>query len=254
MNNNTNVVYPNIIRNEQIKPYKKDFDYSYTLGSYPTIEMIKANADIVKIVYIHTDYSDNYMIESLCNEKHISVKYDNKIISKISDKENCYVVGIFNKFSCVLNADKPHIVLVNPSDMGNLGTIMRTIVGFGIHDIAIIRPCADIFHPKTIRSSMGAFFKLCYQYFDSFEEYINLYNKHDIFTFMLNGQETLTINDCPKTRVYSLVFGNEASGLDDYFCNIGTSILIPQSSEVDSLNLAIAVGIGAFIFTSCNII
>ncbi len=28
--------------------------------------------------------------------------------------------------------DKNHLVLVEPSDMGNLGTIIRTMLGFGI--------------------------------------------------------------------------------------------------------------------------
>jgi TrmH family RNA methyltransferase len=44
------------------------------------------------------------------------------------------------------------------------------------------------------------------------------------------------------------VFGNEATGLDDSFLQIGTSIIIPQSPDVDSLNITIAVGIGTFLF------
>jgi len=148
-----------------------------------------------------------------------------------------------------LDSNKSHIVLVNPSNMGNVGTIIRTAVGMGIYDIALISPCTDLFNPKTIRSSMGALFKLRHQYFSSFEEYQKQYNNHDIFPFMLNGSNTLEIQNCPKTELFSLVFGNEATGLDDSFLEVGTSICIPQSSDVDSLNVTIAVGIGTFIFT-----
>jgi len=65
---------------------------------------------------------------------------------------------------------------------------------------------------------------------------------------MLNGENTLTLKDCPKTELFSLVFGNEATGLDDSFLKVGTSIFIPQSPDVDSLNLTIAVGIGVYTF------
>ena len=136
--------------------------------------------------------------------------------------------------------------------MGNLGTILRTAVGFGIYDIAIILPGADIFHPKTVRSSMGALFKLRFHQYQSFQEYRNEFQKHQIFTFMLNGENTLTIQECPKVQLFSLVFGNEATGLDDSYLEVGTSILIPQSPDVDSLNLTIAVGIGAYVFTNQN--
>ena len=48
---------------------------------------------------------------------------------------------------------------------------------------------------------------------------------------------------------FSLVFGNEASGLPDEFAQWGISTLIPHSSRIDSLNLAIAAGIGMYAFT-----
>ncbi len=234
---------------ELIKPYKKSFDYSYTLGAFPTIELIKSHPEIVKAVYIHTSFTDRISIEELCTKNNISILTNDKLFNKISDKENCFVIGVFDKFECTLETQKSHIVLVNPSNMGNVGTIIRTAVGMGIYDIALITPCADLFNPKTIRSSMGAIFKLRHQYFSSFKEYQNQYDKHDIFTFMLNGSNTLEIQNCPKTELFSLVFGNEATGLDDSFLRIGTSICIPQSPDVDSLNVTIAVGIGTFVFT-----
>ena len=88
-------------------------------------------------------------------------------------------------------------------------------MGFGIYDLAIILPAADIFNPKTVRSSMGALFKMNFMLFDSFDDYRQQYQEHEIFTFMLDGDKSLTIQDCPKANLYSLVFGNEATGLDD---------------------------------------
>ncbi len=234
----------------QIKPYKKDADYSYTLGAFPTYELIKTKPEYVRKVLVDTSFTDQDNLKRLCEEKAIPLEFNNKLIAKISDKENCYVAGIFDKYTCKLSADRPHIVLVNPSNMGNLGTILRTAVGFGIYDVAIILPGADIYNPKTVRSSMGALFRLNFCHYENFENYHSEFSKHEIFTFMLNGENTLTLKDCPKAELYSLVFGNEATGLDDSYLKVGTSIFIPQSPDVDSLNLTIAVGIGAYTFTN----
>lgn len=241
---------PAVNNEQQIKPYKKDADYSYTLGAFPTFELIKSRPGKVRKVLTDSSFTDMEHLRKLCEEYRIPLEINNKLIQKLSDKENCYVAGIFDKYECGLDTDKPHIVLVNPSNMGNLGTILRTAVGFGIYNIAIILPAADLYNPKTVRSSMGALFKLNFTQFQTFEEYQQQFSKHEIFTFMLNGENTLTLKDCPKAELYSLVFGNEATGLDDSFLKVGTSIFIPQSPDVDSLNLTIAVGIGAYVFTN----
>ena len=242
----------NSIGSEQIKPYKKDTDYSYTLGAFPTFELIDAKPDIVRKVIVHSSFTEQEKLRSICSKNNIGIELNDKLINKLSDKENCYVAGIFYKYECKLEVDKPHIVLVNPSNMGNLGTIIRTAVGFAIYNLAIIRPCAGIFNPKTVRSSMGALFRLNFTLYDSFDSYRQEFGKHEIYTFMLNGENTLTLDNCPKAKLYSLVFGNEASGLDDSFLKVGTSIMIPQSPHVDSLNLTIAVGIGAYVFSNQN--
>ncbi len=96
---------------------------------------------------------------------------------------------------------------------------------------------------------MGALFRLNFQLFKSFDDYRREFGKHEIFTFMINRVNTLGIRDCPKPKLFSLVFGNEAAGLDDSYLKVGTSVMIPQTDDVDSLNLTIAVGIGVYEFT-----
>lgn len=236
----------------KIKTYKKDFDYSYMLGAYGTIELIKTRPELIRAVYIHSGYKDKQNLQMLCTQANVPVCFEDSVFNKISQKENHYVFAVFKKFLCTINSNEPHIVLVNPSDMGNLGTIMRIAAGCNIHNIAIISPSADIWHPKAVRASMGALFKLDFQYFNEFEEYQTLFSKHDYFPFILNAKEILDLRRIPEIKLFSLIFGNEASGLDQRFNSIGTGIKIPQSNAVDSLNLSVAVGIGAFAFASVN--
>lgn len=236
-----------------LKPYKKEYDYSYTLGAYATIEMIQTRPKLARAVSIHSSYSDKAAIEKLCRRNHIPLLYDDKIFSRLSQKENCYILGVFNKYADRLEKDKPHIVLVNPGDMGNLGTIIRIAAGFQICNLGIITPAADVFNPKTIRASMGSLFRINCQQFETFEEYQHSYGQHQVFPFMLHAHITLSPENCPKEDLFSLVFGNEATGLDEEkYSTIGTSIKIPQSGLVDSLNISVAAGIGTFIFAHKN--
>ena len=232
-----------------IKSYKKDAEYSYTLGAFPTIELLKTRPSEVLEVYVHSTFTDVKTIEELTKPYGIPVICQDKVINKLSDKENCFVIGVLKKYQDTLQKDKSHIVLVNPSNMGNMGTIIRTAIGFGIKNLAIISPGVDVFHPKTIRASMGALFRINCQYFQSFEEYEAAYPQHEIFCFMLNAKRQLTAGNCPKPKLFSLVFGNEATGLADSFLEKGTSVIIPQSKEVDSLNITIAAGVGMYLFT-----
>ena len=136
------------------------------------------------------------------------------------------------------------MVLVNPSNAGNLGTILRSCLGFGYKDIAIIRPGVDIFDPKTVRASMGALFGVRFAYFDTFEDYVAQTGKRAYYPFML--QTDTPLHNCHFQKPHALIFGNESSGLPASFLEIGNPVIIRHSNEIDSLNLPIAVSVALY--------
>ena len=236
-----------------MKKYKKTDLESYTLGTTLTLELLNKKVNYVKRVYIHSKQEKNdayYKIINICQDKKIDVIFSDKIINTLSDKENCYVIGVFEKYQEELDLNSNHIVLVNPSNMGNLGTIIRSSIGFGIKDLVIIKPGVDIFDPKVIRSSMGAIFNMHFQYFDSFHAYQELTPTREFYPFMLKAKTNL--KDITVKGKYSLIFGNEATGLPDNFLNVGVPIIIKHSKSIDSLNLDNAVSIALFEFTKNN--
>lgn len=235
----------------KLKSYKKDFEYSYSFGVFPTLELLDRRPDEVIKVLIASNTSESHgvkKIRDICLTKGIEVDVNDKAIERISPKENSHAVGVFKKYTMKLEEGKNHVVLVNPSDMGNLGTIIRTMLGFGIQNLAIVKPAADIFDPRVVRSSMGAVFKLNFEHFDNFNDYMKLY-KNDIYTFMLKADISIHDVDIAPEKPFSIVFGNEGSGLPDEFLSYGTSVIIPHSSQIDSLNLSVAVGIAHYEFT-----
>lgn len=227
----------------KLKKYDKKFDYSYTFGAYPTIDLLKLNINKVIEVVIDPDHQNDVgilTIIELCKQNNIPINFSKSVIQKIAFKENTYVVGVFNKYSSKLQKDKNHIVLVNPSNTGNLGTIIRTMIGFEINNLAIITPAVDIFDPKVLRSTMGAFFSLNFEFFTSIEDYQKLY-QNKLYSFMLDGSEELS--QVKFVEPYSLIFGNEGAGLDLKYSHIAQPVFIKHSNAIDSLNLSVCVGL-----------
>lgn len=240
----------------QLKRYNKKIDYSYSMGTFPTIEMLKYKPAKVLKILVHSQlHKDKQfeLISTLCRQNQIILEQNDKAIERIRDKESCLVIGVFEKFVNVLDKSMNHVVLVNPSDMGNMGTIIRTCIGFGIKDLAIISPGVDIYNPKVVRASMGSLFHLNFVYYESYEEYKSNYGERMVYLFMLEGVTELSKVSIDKTSAYSLVFGNESSGLDDSYSKEGTSVFIKHSSDIDSLNLSMAVGIGLYEFTNMKL-
>lgn len=233
-----------------MKKYKKGDLESYTLGTTLTLELLNKKIEYVTRVYIHSKQEKNetyYKIVDICELNNIEIVYSDKVINSLSDKDNCYVIGVFKKFNTDIDYTKNHIVLVNPSNMGNMGTIIRSSVGFNISDLVIISPGVDIFDPKVIRSSMGAIFNINFKYFDNFSDYYKMANDRNFYPFMLKAKTNL--RDVVVSNKFSLIFGNEATGLSDDYLNIGTPLIIKHTKNIDSLNLDNAVSIALYEFT-----
>lgn len=229
------------------KRYRKDSPVSYALGITLTFELLKFKREAVNRVYVHSAMKEGdtlQRLEQLCRVAGIEIVRADKIFHVLSQKENCYVIGEFQKFRGQLESDRSHIVLVNPSNAGNLGTIMRSALGFGMNQMAIIRPAVDAFEPKTVRASMGAVFSTEFMYFDSFTDYLAQYGERELYPFMLQAKKSL--HEVRPEGVFSLIFGNEATGLPEEFLHVGTTVVIPHSGRIDSLNLPIAASIAMY--------
>jgi TrmH family RNA methyltransferase len=233
------------------KRYRKEDSVSYSLGITLTFELLKFKTEYVNRVFVHSAMKQGDTLDKLlklCKDSDIEVVYADKIFNVLSQKDNCYVIGEFRKFESGLDKDSSHIVLVNPSNAGNMGTIMR--LGFEMNRMAIIRPAVDAFDPKVVRASMGAIFSTEFVYFDSFDEYMKKYGDRELYPFMLDAK--IKLHDVKPQGKFSLIFGNEATGLPHEFSKIGKSVIIPHSDRIDSLNLPIAASIAMYEATKAD--
>ncbi|MCX6100197.1 MAG: hypothetical protein NTV92_01990, partial [Candidatus Bipolaricaulota bacterium] len=221
-----------------LKRYQRGSDISYAEGVFATLELLTAQPNFVERILLSGRAEPNEgvaKIRALCAPRAIEATVDDRTIERLSPRGSHLAIGVFRKYAMTLDPNADHVVLVEPADMGNLGTIARTMVAFGFRDLALVRPAVDAFDPKA--------FRLSFAYVDSFDDYARVFPR-PVFAFMTDGRTRLGEVRFPSPC--ALVFGNESSGLPASFHEIGTSAAIPQTAAVDSLSLPTAVAIALY--------
>jgi TrmH family RNA methyltransferase len=129
-------------------------------------------------------------------------------------------------------------------DPGNLGAILRIADWFGIGHVFLGPGTVDLFNPKVIQASMGAFLRLCVQereLADLREEYPGLI----LAGADLAGQDVFAYQR-PSAAGLLLVIGNEGGGISEGNRSLLDAYLtIPaaKGGGAESLNAAVAAGI-----------
>lgn len=230
----------------KVSRYKKEDQVTYALGATVVMEFLINRPETVAGVILHPRFDSEATIEKIdeITKKYgIPVSTEEKAFNILSQKENCFVIGVIRKIKGEIGKGN-HVVLVNPSNAGNFGTIVRSCAGFGITRIAVIPPAVDHFDPKTIRASMGAESRVDIEVFDTFEDYSRRFPENNYYPFMLDGSVLLQKTEIKEP--FSLIFGNEATGLPKDFSEIGQPVRIEHTDNIDSLNLPIAASIALY--------
>ena len=240
----------------KLSRYKSPSPVSYTLGATLSYELFRTHPDSITRVFLRPNLTTDHLGTDLqqlldaIRKTHIEIIESDKPFNVLDAKDSCLLIAEFTKFNQPLDANAPHLILVNPADAGNLGTIMRSAAGFNYQNLAIITPAVDHFAPKTLRASMGAFTHLNIQTFDSIDAYRRSFPEHQLYAFMLREAKPLpevVATDIPS--LHSLVFGNEAAGLPNDYANFCQPVFIPQTNNIDSLNLSVAASIALYEFS-----
>ena len=180
--------------------YKSDLDYSYAPGIFPSMECLTYRPEKVRRLLVHSSAAGREgtdRLRALAEKAGVRVEAADRVLARISGKENCYAAAVFEKFEDAPDPEKPHVVLHNPGDSGNVGTILRTALGLGIEDVALVRPCVDLFDPKTVRASMGSLFRLRVKVYNTFGEY------RTAFRATTRQRNRLPFRACPDNRIVS---------------------------------------------------
>jgi TrmH family RNA methyltransferase len=132
-------------------------------------------------------------------------------------------------------------------DPGNLGTVIRSAAALGIDTLVLSSTSADLYHPRTVRSAMGALFRLPTVTVaeESFPTLIHrLRGKgRRVFAAALTD-EALSLGSFPMVEGDCFVIGNEGHGLSKEVIEAcDRAVVIPMVVGNESLNAAAAAAI-----------
>jgi len=140
----------------------------------------------------------------------------------------------------------PVLAFESIRDPGNLGTIIRTADWFGIRHIICTPDSADLYNPKVVQSTMGAFssVQVHYQKLEALLGSKEMRTKTVFGTFM-EGENIYETSLEPDPLI---LFGNESHGISKNLSTlIQRRITIPSFSPEglgsESLNVASSVAI-----------
>lgn len=220
----------------QKKKYR-DITNTYIVeGMHLVIESYKAN--VIKEVFllenekIDLDVPYTYVTQDIM-KKISTMDTPSNIIAVCEKKHKNEIIG--NKI----------LLLDEIQDPGNLGTIIRSSVAFGIETIILSENTVDLYNPKVLRSAQGI------------NNHINIINmnaedaiyemkKNNIIIYGTNVEKGLDVRTIEKEskEKYCLVMGNEGKGVRKEIQELcDRNLYIKMDEKVESLNVAIACSI-----------
>ncbi len=136
------------------------------------------------------------------------------------------------------------LVLERMQDPGNLGTVFRSGEGAGITGVILDASCADIYNPKTIRSTMGSIYRIPFFVAENLPEVLAVMRERKIRVYAAHPAEGVDYSEQDYTKATAFLIGNEGNGLTKEALEASDErIRIPMRGQLESLNASTAAGI-----------
>lgn len=232
------------LENKSIKKYAKLKQRKYreeeglflVEGEHLIKEAEKAN--LLKVVILTEDKK--------INSKQTILYVTKEIMKKLSFLDTPPEVMGVCKMKAVNNSLGNQLLILDEiQDPGNLGTIIRSAVAFGIDSILLSENTVDLYNPKVVRATQGLLFHMNIVKCNLLDTVSNLKEKgYQIYTTNVeNGEELKTIK-INRNQKLALVMGNEGKGVREEITSLADKkIYIKMNPLVESLNVGIATSI-----------
>jgi len=213
-------------------------------GIKTTDEIIENHAAVVNELFITDDYlqtRSSLLLKNKINYTLVTEQELEKISTLTTPNSSLAVCHYFGRPSAQFDFSTQYsLYLDDIRDPGNMGTILRIADWFGIPHIFCSPQTTDLYNPKTIQASMGAFLRVKVSYLELNEllrdQPVNVYGT------LLTGKNIY------KERLENglIIIGNESAGINEKHLNTITHpVTIPaaHTNHTESLNAAMATAI-----------
>jgi len=196
---------------------------------FATQEMLDEMSE--KFKYVSSNLEEVYIINNKIN----------KSFSTLATPSG--ICAVYKKQDKEVNLEKYIVYLNGVSDPGNLGTIFRTALAFGINNIVVDADCADIYNQKTINAARDAIFKVNIAHDVNLSFLKKIKEKMKVYSTNIENGVSIK-NIIKQEKIFCIVFGNEAKGVSKQILRQSDGFIkINMSKKIESLNVAISAGI-----------
>ncbi len=146
-----------------------------------------------------------------------------------------------------------YLVLVDVSDPGNVGTLIRTAEATGCAGVIVTPQTADVFSPKVVRASAGSVLRVpvAEVSLEDLEATFEHLGVQSIATAM-DGANYADV-EVDSTKPIAIILGSEAHGLaEEVRAMADHTVSIPMHGKVESLNVATTGAVLAFAMVSAR--
>ena len=186
-----------------------------------------------------------YVLSETAFEKISTEKSPQGIICVIKHLDFFRNMDIIYKEEFFLREGERALAVCSLRDPGNLGSVIRSAVAFGVEHIILTSDCADVYNPKTVRSAMGSLFKIRITTVGDFKSFISVSKEAGRRVFaaeLTDNARSLSELDVNSDDIF--IIGNEGHGIPkDVSAICNGSVYIPISQKTESLNASVAAAI-----------
>lgn len=131
-------------------------------------------------------------------------------------------------------------------DPGNLGTIIRTAHSFGFDAIIVSPDSVDEYNDKVIRSTQGSIFHIPVLRMDLTNAITKLKAWNvDVYASALSD-DSIGLSNVDASNPVAIVLGSEGAGVSKCIMNQCDGTVKIETSQFESLNVAVASAIMAY--------
>jgi TrmH family RNA methyltransferase len=205
-----------------------------------------AAGHIPQFVLISPNLRDEGLVMALAS-KHIEpLMVSEAVMRHASDTlEPQGALAVFPLPRLKLPSSLDHVLILDAiRDPGNLGTILRTAAAAGIDAVLLAPTCADLYNPKTLRSGMGAHFRI--PAIDADWPQIEAACA-DRRVYLADGNGNTRYYCADWSGRWAIIIGSEAHGAGREARRLAHELIaIPMAAQTESLNASAAASIILF--------
>ena len=152
---------------------------------------------------------------------------------------------IYNSVNFSQMKNESIVLLESVRDPSNVGAIIRSAAAIGIDRLILSADCADIYHPRAVRASMGTLFNQRIDRVDDLAATVLALRESGrrVFAAALD-ERALPLGEFEILAGDAVVIGNEGHGLSESVLSAcSNSVIIPMSDRAESFNAAVAASI-----------